>query len=251
MKKITKIFSLITLIILILIAIFVTWFIVSFSYGSFSGFFYELKPEPNWESNKIMQVRNNTIDEFNSFNKEIKNQMNFNSHGSAFSDICVKCEHNWKISNSCSYTCTYKETYFFSFNSDFRETLLKLHSTIKNFGFGIPWEKDSSSLHYVINEYYDDPQFASRYFGNGSVSNLPNAHYYMGGVGVDLMIDYAQKETTDLSGMEYNIVSHQSSFAETPYEKTDSYDLHESFKKATEQDKYFISLTFKGLYFTD
>ncbi|MDP3991622.1 MAG: hypothetical protein Q8P66_01840 [Candidatus Colwellbacteria bacterium] len=237
------IISLITGLLLVIVWV-VSYYILAVNSG-FEGMVRNLKQAPEWNSVEITQARNKTINEINSFQKNIENRMSFNSHGNSSYDQCVKGVHVLGDNDPYSYKCTYRITNLYSFNGDFRKTMLELDLVLTNEG----WQGEYTTISRMINEYYDDTQ-NTNYGETGLVSSLPSVQFQKNRVAY-LDVEYAQRETANLDQisldqMEYNLSNPERNQV---YSKNDPVNLQEIFQTATEKDKYFLTLSIEQKYF--
>jgi hypothetical protein len=239
-----KTFKVIPLVIILLAILVFSYFFLSFN-GGLGGWLSGLKRAPDWNSSDIAQARNKTKDSIASMQTSIQNRMNFNSHGSTFNDQCVKGDHDWKRNDPYAYRCTYRLTNFYSFNTDFRNTMLELESVLVSNGWQGTWQNDPKSISKMIREYYDDKE-NTNYGRTGLVSSLPSVDFYQIYGSNNLHIEYAQRETGNLDQISYVFSSPNYNQV---YSQKSPVDLQSLFKTATKTDKYFLTISVEQEYF--
>ena len=92
---------------------------------------------------------------------------------------------------------------------------------------------------------YDDAE-NTHYSRTGLVSSLPSVTFSNPNSSDILKLEYAQRETTNLDQMEYHLSD--SAFNKV-YSKIVAVNLREIFQKATEENKYFLTISIEQEYF--
>jgi hypothetical protein len=110
-------------------------FFISFGYGSFWGFLSELRSPPRKE--KLALLRGETIEQLTQSHTELGSLMGLTLHEKTYSDMCAKGEHGWKREDSYAYVCSYRLTYYYGTDREYKGLLSDLEKTLNNLGWSL------------------------------------------------------------------------------------------------------------------
>ena len=108
-------------------------FFISFGYGSFRGFLSELRNPPREE--KLASLRSDAIEQLTQAHTGLGSVTGLTLHEQTYSDMCAKGEHGWKREDSYAYVCSYRLTYYYGTDREYKELLLDLEKTLNNLGW--------------------------------------------------------------------------------------------------------------------
>jgi hypothetical protein len=137
MRNIMKIIKILVCGIIIIIGLFVFNFYISFGYGSFNGFLAQFRSLPN--ERKLEQLRSAAIKQLTQDHSEISSITGLVLHETTYSDMCAKGEHGWKREDSYAYRCSYRSTYYYGTNREYKELLLDVEKTVNDLGWTLSY----------------------------------------------------------------------------------------------------------------
>jgi hypothetical protein len=135
MRKIFKTIGVICCVILIFACLVVFNVYISFGYGGFEGFLAEMRSLP--DKQHLETLRNNSINQLTQAQTELSTLNGLSLVEKTYSDMCSKGTHGWKRTDSYAYVCSYRLTYYYGTNRDYKELLLDLEKTLDNSGWQI------------------------------------------------------------------------------------------------------------------
>jgi hypothetical protein len=120
-------------IILIVVGLVIFNFFISFGYGSFWGFLSELRNPPS--EKKLESLRSDAIEQLSQSHTELGSLTGLTLYEKTYSDMCAKGEHGWKREDSYAYVCSYRLTYYYGTDREYKELLLDLEKTLSELGW--------------------------------------------------------------------------------------------------------------------
>ena len=141
--------------ILIILGLLAINFYFTVGYGSFGGFLAEQRSFPKEE--KLYQLRNDAITHLTQAHSELSSLSGLTFYEKTYSDMCAKGEHGWKRSDSFAYLCSYRLTYYYGINEDYKEFLLKMEKNLNDLGWSIQiYNPPQPTISESINQYPGD-----------------------------------------------------------------------------------------------
>lgn len=131
MKKI----KLLVCAILIIIGLLIFNFYISFRYGSFDGFVAEHRNLP--EAEKLELLRSDAINQLTQVHAELGLLTGLTLYEKTYSDLCSKGTHSWKREDPYAYVCSYRLTYYYGTNREYKELLLEVEQSLNDLGWTI------------------------------------------------------------------------------------------------------------------
>lgn len=226
--------------------------LISFLSGGIGNVIRGLKSAPNPESPSIVSRRINAINSINDSFEEIDGETRFTNYAESNHDRCYEGQNNSKRTDGYAYRCTYRTTRFYGFNSDFRSEMINFEKKIYGLGWSLPGS-DQFPMKDILEDYYDEYYGVNspkaRNYPNGYlVSNLPTP---LGGYEKDdsmLYIEYAERESTDLFGIEHiQNVSRDTLF--DTFDKKEFQDMQSVVEEITQIDKFVLAVSIQEHYF--
>jgi len=108
---------------------------ITFGYGSYAGFLAELKTMP--EPEKLDQYRAAASQQLTQAQAELASLPGLTLHKTTWSDACAQGEHNWKRDDPYAHLCSYRWTYYYGTNREYKDLLLELETALANAGWTI------------------------------------------------------------------------------------------------------------------
>ncbi len=146
MHDIVKTIKFIVCALLIIVGLLIFNFYISFGYGSFAGFLAEYRNLPKEE--KLESLRGDAIKQLTQAHTELGSVTGLTLYEKTYSDMCAKGEHGWKREDSFAYVCSYRLTYYYETNREYKELLLDLEKTVNNLG----WTQSRTPRQPTISE---------------------------------------------------------------------------------------------------
>lgn len=110
-------------------------FYISFGYGSFGGFLAEHRTLP--QEKKLALLRSDAGKHLTQAHAELGSLSDLTLYKKTYFDMCAKGEHNWKRDDPYAYVCSYRLTYYYGTNREYKELLLDLEKTLNDLGWRI------------------------------------------------------------------------------------------------------------------
>jgi hypothetical protein len=164
-------------------------------------------------------------------------------------DQCYMGQNSWKVKEGYSNRCSYRVTYFYGFDGDFKEVMTKFDDDLLKSG----WKAASPifSLKYIFQNYYDsfygaDKPKPGNFPDQYLVSDMPKTGYKKDSL--VLSVVYAEKRTKDL----FEIDSAQSILRGGLlefYEHKEFQDVKKLFNEITLKNEYVVTLSIQDDYF--
>lgn len=121
--------------ILIIIGLLLINFYISFGYGSFAGFIAEQRNLP--EEEKLESLRHTALEQLTQTHSELNSLTGLTLYEKTHSDMCAKGDHSWKRNDPYAYICSYRLTYYYGTDREYKSLLLDLEKTLENSGWKI------------------------------------------------------------------------------------------------------------------
>lgn len=197
-----------------------------------------LTPEPDPESAALKSSRAALEAEIGVALDNVGSKTGFASYGTAKDDMCNSGSNTFMRSDRYAHSCTLRLTRIFSFDGDFRQTMIEFERALHS----LRWENGSQdrNMEYYLIHYYD------HYRGSYTVDRIARPHSYHR-QSLTLELYWAERDTKGLSSLEQNqkLRQHFKRFYHwSNYQNTD-----EVFKTATSKHRYVISVAAYGEYF--
>jgi hypothetical protein len=225
--------------------------IILFPRLSFSGLFdlssadSKKSPDPLTLTSERAQTAANIV----AIQEEIKKRNDkFTYFAQSIHDQCYLGQNNWKVKEGYSNRCSYRVTYFYGFNGDFKEVMSEFDDDLLKSG----WEAPSTfSLKYIFQHYYDsfygaDKPKPGNFPDQYLVSDMPKTGYQKDSL--VLSVVYAEKKTKDLFEVDsaQNIL--RGGLLEF-YENKEFQDVKKLFNEITLNNEYVVTLSIQDDYF--
>jgi len=170
----------------VFIGLFICNFFVSFGYGGWFGLLAEFRSLPKEE--KLEALRSAAIQDLTQAHVELGSVTGLTLYEKTHSDMCAKGEHGWKRSDSYAYVCSYRLTYYYGTNREYKELLLELEKTLNRLGWMIEEQTPkqptiSESIRAYSGEIFlvELPSYHKKMAGSSSVTLVINGFDGYGG----------------------------------------------------------------------
>jgi hypothetical protein len=120
---------------LIIIGVLILNFYISFGYGSINGFLAEHRNLP--KEDKLELLRNDAIKQLTQAHAELGSLTGLTLYEKTYSDLCSKGTHGWKREDPYAYVCSYRLTYYYGTNREYKELLLDVEKSLDDLGWTI------------------------------------------------------------------------------------------------------------------
>ena len=121
-------------------------------YGGIAGFLAEYRNPP--KEDQLILLRGNAVEHLTQAHEELSSLAGLVLYNETYSDMCVKGNHTWKRSDSYAYICSYRLTYYYGTNREYKELLLDLEKTLNDSGWEVLGRNpEQLAISEVIGEY--------------------------------------------------------------------------------------------------
>ena len=119
--------------ILIIIGLVLFNFYISFGYGSFGDFIAEQRSLP--EEEKFESLRQAAVEQLTQAHSELSSIPGLTLYEKTYSDMCEKGDHSWKRNDPYAYVCSYRLTYYYGADREYKSLLFDLEQTLNDLGW--------------------------------------------------------------------------------------------------------------------
>ena len=137
-------------------------FFISFGYGSFAGLIAEQRSLPKEE--KLDLFRSDAVKHLFLAHSELGLTTKLTLYETTYFDKCAKGEHNWKREDSYAYVCSYRLTYYYGTDGNYKKLLFDLEKNLNDLG----WRTD-----FIFPEQPSISESISQYSGEIFLAELP------------------------------------------------------------------------------
>ncbi len=222
---------------------------ISFS-GGIKGVINEFTPAPNPQSASLNNKRSHAKESINSSFANIQKITSFDYFATSVHDRCDKGQYNYKVKDNYTYRCTVRITKYYGFNGDFPSEIIGFENKIINDGWK-PAYTGKHPIKEIIDEYYnkvrDNP---NNYHDSTLVSGLPTPYSGYKKEDNALFVEYAERDSTDLSGLDF---TQNVAFGtlDVIHDKKEFQNIPQVFGQITKKDKYVLAVSIQQDYFSN
>lgn len=222
--------------------------------GGFKQTYLSWKAAPDATSGKVKNQREKAVQTIEANMQALEDKAGFTKLVTSQDDVCYSGQHNFEVKDPFAHICKFRETRYYAFNGDFRQSLTNYDKTL----IASEWEPfEGNSIPSILTNYYDvymntsDPVILHNFGGKYRVSDLPTPGYEkkVASDSLELGISWAQQDTPSLFLLEYS--QHVGNSYGVFHEEYKFNDVVSLFPKWIEKNQFVLSIGVQETYYQD